>query len=141
VRPGTAPAADVAAATVPIAAVERRWASQPAQVSFEAPTLLVSESAVAAVLRLDRSQQVDGRVRVNWRTQGGTASPGRDFSPVTGVAEFSEGQTMRAIYIPLLNDRLAERDETFTVELFESGDGTRIHPTASVQATIRDDDR
>jgi hypothetical protein len=56
------------------------------------------------------------------------------------VAEFADGQSTRAIYIPLLNDRLVERDETFTVELFANGEGVRIHPTALAQVSIRDDD-
>jgi Protein kinase domain/Calx-beta domain len=115
-------------------------ARMPALISLDTPTLTVSEGAVAAVLRLHRTQQLNGRVQVTWRTQGVSADPGRDFSPVTGVAEFADGQSTRAIYIPLLNDRLAERDETFTVELFANGQGVRIHPTASAQATIRDDD-
>jgi hypothetical protein len=57
-----------------------------------------------------------------------------------GVAEFADGQSTRAIYIPLLDDRLAERDETFTVEVFSTGDGVRTYPTARAQVTIRDDD-
>jgi hypothetical protein len=79
-------------------------------------------------------------VQVTWRARGVSAEPGRDFSPVSGVAEFADGQSTRAIYIPLLNDRLVERDETFTVELFANGEGVRIHPTALAQVSIRDDD-
>jgi hypothetical protein len=56
------------------------------------------------------------------------------------VAEFADGQSTRAIYIPLLNDRLVERDETFTAEVFVNGAGVRIHPTALAQVTIRDED-
>lgn len=114
--------------------------AMPALISLDTPTLTVSEGAVAAVLRLERTQQLDTRVQVTWRADPGTAEAGRDFSPVMGVADFAEGQSTRAIYIPLLNDRLAERDETFTVEVFSTGDGVRIYPTARTQATIRDDD-
>jgi hypothetical protein len=112
----------------------------PAIISFETPALTVSEGAVAAVLRLQRTQHLNGRVQVTWRARGVSAEPGRDFSPVSGVAEFADGQSTRAIYIPLLNDRLVERDETFTVELFANGEGVRIHPTALAQVSIRDDD-
>jgi hypothetical protein len=112
----------------------------PALISLDTPTLMVSEGAVAAVLRLERTQRLGGRVQVTWRADPGTAEAGRDFSPVMGVADFADGQSTRAIYIPLLNDRLAERDETFTVEVFSTGDGVRIYPTARTQATIRDDD-
>ncbi len=136
VREAAPPAARASAPNTP----DRSEGRLPALISLDAPQVLVSEGAVAAVLRLDRRQQLDGRVQVKWRTQPGTAQPGKDFAPTSGTAEFADGQSTRAIYIPLLNDRLAERDETFTVELYENGDGTRIHPTASAQATIRDDD-
>jgi hypothetical protein len=112
----------------------------PALISLDVSTLTVSEGAVAAVLRLERTQQLDGRVQVTWRADPGTAEAGRDFSPVMGVAEFADGQSTRAIYIPLLDDRLAERDETFTIEVFSTGDGVRTYPTARAQVTIRDDD-
>ena len=137
VREAAPPAARASVANAP-ARTESRL---PALISIDAPQVLVSEGAVAAVLRLDRRQQLNGRVHVKWRTLAGSAEPGKDFAPISGTAEFADGQTTRAIYIPLLNDRLAERDETFTVELYESGDGTRIDPTARAQATIRDDDR
>ena len=141
-RQDSSPAApaggDVRAPTTGGAA--HRPASLPALISIDAPSVLVSEGAIAAVLRLDRRQHLAGRVQVKWRTEGGTALPGRDFAPTSGTAEFADGQTTRAIYIPLLNDRLAERDETFAVELYAASDGASIHPTARAQATIRDDD-
>jgi tRNA A-37 threonylcarbamoyl transferase component Bud32 len=135
-----------AAATSPSRAVEPQASvpalapGLPAIISFETPALTVSEGAVAAVLRLQRTQRLDGRVQVTWRTRGVSADPGRDFSPVSGVAEFADGQSTRAIYIPLLNDRLVERDETFTAEVFVNGASVRIHPTALAQVTIRDED-
>ena len=142
-RQGGAPKAAFAGprpAAEPQSSVPAPVVRAPAVITLDGPTLTVSEGAVAAVLRLERSQQLEGRVQVTWRTQAGSADPGRDYSPVTGVAEFADGQSTRAIYIPLLNDRLVERDETFTVELFASGEGVRIHPTARVQTTIKDDD-
>jgi hypothetical protein len=58
----------------------------------------------------------------------------------SGTAEFADGQQTRALYIPLLDDRRAESDETFAVELFASEDDVQIYPTARAQVTIRDDD-
>jgi tRNA A-37 threonylcarbamoyl transferase component Bud32 len=134
------PASSYSSTTMPPQRVAAAQPPMPALISLDVSTLTVSEGAVAAVLRLERTQQLDGRVQVTWRADPGTAEAGRDFSPVMGVAEFADGQSTRAIYIPLLDDRLAERDETFTVEVFSTGDGVRTYPTARAQVTIRDDD-
>jgi hypothetical protein len=116
--------------------------SQPAAlITLDTSLLAVTEGAVAAVLRISRSQQLAGPVRVTWRTQAGSALPGEDYIPIaSGTAEFADGQQTRALYIPLLDDRRAESDETFAVELFASEDDVQIYPTARAQVTIRDDD-
>jgi tRNA A-37 threonylcarbamoyl transferase component Bud32 len=139
-RPPKAPAAGSGAGPDTQRPAARFLPATPALISLDTASLTVSEGAVAAVLRLQRSGPLDGRVQVTWRAEPGTAEPGRDFSPVSGVAEFADGQSTRAIYIPLLNDRLAERDETFTVEVFTNDDNVRVDPTARALATIRDDD-
>jgi serine/threonine protein kinase len=129
-------------AAQPQAEAQDRLPVSAALISMQAPSVVVSEGAVAAVLRLDRMQRVSGRAQVRWRTQAGTASPGKDFEPVeSGTAEFADGQTMRAIYIPLRNDFIPERDETFSVELFAGSEGVRIYPAARTEVTILDDDR
>jgi serine/threonine protein kinase len=116
--------------------------SQPAAlITLDTSLLAVTEGAVAAVLRISRSQQLAGPVRVTWRTQAGSALPGEDYIPIaSGTAEFADGQQTRALYIPLLDDRRAESDETFAVELFASEGDVQIFPTARAQVTIRDDD-
>jgi hypothetical protein len=112
-----------------------------ALITLDTSFLVVTEGAVAAVLRINRSQQLEGPVRVTWRTHAGSALPGEDYIPIaSGTAEFADGQQTRALYIPLLDDRRAESDETFAVELFASADAVQIYPTARVQVTIRDDD-
>jgi serine/threonine protein kinase len=110
-------------------------------VSFEAPEVVTSEAAVAAVLRLQRLERFSGRVRVSWRAVGESATAGEDFdASATGTAEFADGQKLRAIYVPLLPDQIAEGTETFFVELTTDRKNVRIGPIGRVQVTIRDDD-
>jgi hypothetical protein len=110
-------------------------------VSFDADGVDVSEGAVSAVLRINRRQRMVGSAQVRWRALPGSALPGQDFAPMSsGTAEFADGQESRAIYVPLFNDRLAERDEKFTVELYSPDDGTTINPAARAEVTIHDDD-
>ncbi|MGH8310084.1 MAG: Calx-beta domain-containing protein, partial [Steroidobacteraceae bacterium] len=112
-----------------------------ALVSFDVGAISVSEGANSAVLRINRRHQLDGRAAVLWRTLAGSARPNEDFREIArGIAEFADGQTTRAIYIPLLNDLNVEPDETFAVELYSPDGMTRINPIPRVQVTVRDND-
>lgn len=110
------------------------------EISFESASIVTTESSVAAVFIIKRSQPLRGRARVQWVAISGTADAGIDFaSSAAGSVEFADGQAQRAIYVPLRNDLLKEGDETFTVQL-KSPQNARLGATASAEATIRDDD-
>ncbi len=110
------------------------------EISFDSPSIVTTESSVAAVFLIKRSQPLRGRVRVQWSAKSGTADAGIDFaSNAAGSVEFADGQAQRAIYVPLRNDLLKESDETFTVELL-TPQNARLGKVARAEATIRDDD-
>jgi len=110
------------------------------EISFDSTSIVTTESSVAAVFLIKRTQPLRGRVRVQWTAISGTADAGIDFaSNASGSVEFADGQAQRAIYVPLRNDLLKEGDETFTVKL-QSPQNARLGANASAVATIRDDD-
>lgn len=110
------------------------------EISFESNSIVTTESSVAAVFIIKRSQPLRGRVRVQWVATSGTADAGIDFaSNASGSVEFADGQAQRAIYVPLRNDLLKEGDETFTVTL-KSPQNAKLGAISSAEATIRDDD-
>jgi serine/threonine protein kinase len=110
------------------------------EISFDSPSIVTTESSVAAVFVIKRSQPLRGRVRVQWTAESGTADAGIDFaSNASGSVEFADGQAQRAIYVPLRNDLLKEGDETFTVRLL-SPQNARLGAIARAVATIKDDD-
>ena len=110
------------------------------EISFESASIVTTESSVAAVFLIKRSQPLRGRVRVQWKAESGTADAGIDFaSNASGSVEFADGQAQRAIYVPLRNDLLKEGDETFIVKLL-SPQNARLGAIASAEATIKDDD-
>jgi hypothetical protein len=110
------------------------------EISFESTSVVTSESSVAAVFLIKRSQPLSGRVSVSWKTVSGSADAGIDFaSDATGTVSFADGQAQRAIYVPLRNDLLKEGDETFYVELM-SPRSARLDKNTRAEAIIRDDD-
>jgi hypothetical protein len=110
------------------------------EISFDSPSIVTTESSVAAVFLIKRSQPLRGRARVQWTAESGTADAGIDFaSSASGSVEFADGQAQRAIYVPLRNDLLKEDDETFTVRLL-APQNAKLGASARSEATIRDDD-
>jgi serine/threonine protein kinase len=110
------------------------------QISFESPSVETTESSVAAVVVIKRSQPLSGRIRVQWSALSGTADAGIDFAAnAKGTIEFADGQAQRAVYVPLRNDLLKEEDETFTVQLQSQQPG-RLGAVSRATVKIRDDD-
>jgi serine/threonine protein kinase len=129
-----------------IGAEERALSSSQAPVrplsklSFGTNSIVTSESSIAAVFVVNRSEPHTGRVSVQWSAESGTAKAGEDFiANENGSIEFAEGQSQRAVYIPLRDDLLEEGEETFTVTLTDARGG-RVGEVASIEAIIRDDD-
>lgn len=107
--------------------------------SFSDASIVTSESSISAVFVVKRSAPLSGRTSVRWTAKAGTAQPDEDFIASSGTIAFADGQSQRAIYIPLRNDTEVEGDETFFVELSSPQRG-RLGEIARAEATIRDDD-
>jgi serine/threonine protein kinase len=61
------------------------------EISFESSSIVTTESSVAAVFLIKRTQPLRGRVRVQWSAQSGTADAGIDFgSNASGSVEFAD---------------------------------------------------
>jgi len=110
-------------------------------ISFDVPEVHVSEAAPAAVLRLNRRNNLTGRVRVGYRAVAGSAEAGSDFDGASsGVADFADGQTMRAIFVPLINDESIEPEEYFDVEITSVSGQGQVEPIGATRIVITDDD-
>jgi len=134
------PATVTAAPTASAPAANRpRPAAPVSEISFESSSVVTSESSVAAVFLIKRSQPLSGRVSVSWRAVSGTADAGIDFADASGTVTFADGQAQRAIYVQLRNDLLKEGDENFYVELL-SPKSARLGQISRAEAIIRDDD-
>src|SRR5690606_27216617 len=99
----------------------RARATPPARlstISFHSSTVTTSESSLAAVFVVERSPPLEGRARVQWSAESVSAQAGLDFVDAGGTIEFADGQSQRAIYVPLIDDQVKEEREVFEVRLF-----------------------
>lgn len=119
--------------------------SGPGTIDFDAPSYTVREDAGTLRVGVIRGGGTEGTVTVAYRTVADTANADLDFTPVSGVLTFGDGETSAEISIEILNDSLFEgaTPETFFVQLFDVtgravlGDGTEN--TLSVAVNIEDD--
>ncbi|MCX5423894.1 glycoside hydrolase family 3 N-terminal domain-containing protein [Streptomyces sp. NBC_00078] len=110
-----------------------------ASVTTDAAVYPVKEGGSATVevtLATTGSAPVDDPVTVTYETTGGTADPGRDYTPVTGTLTFPAGTASgatRTIHVPTLRDRSAESAEAIPLKLTVTGAKT---PAETPQVVI-----
>jgi chitinase len=79
-------------------------------------------------------------VSVRFATANGTAKSGRngDYLATSGTLSFAPGETTKTVAVTINNDKVAEANETFTVQLSSAVNATIT--TATATGTILDDD-
>ncbi|MGW2523370.1 glycoside hydrolase family 3 protein [Streptomyces sp. NPDC001617] len=98
-----------------------------ASVTTDAAVHPVREGGTATVevtVATTGSAPLDDPVTVAYKTAGGTADPGKDYTPVTGTLTFPAGTASGAtqtVRVPTLKDKSAEPAETIPLELTVTG--------------------
>lgn len=89
-------------------------------VSFASTDVKVSDDAPYVDVTLNRSAS-DGAVRVNFATVAGTAVPGTNYYPTSGIVAWADGDMEpKTIRVRLIPDLVAqwEKERTFTVKIW-----------------------
>src|SRR3989442_13639887 len=101
------------AAGILLVALGNAVAQSLSTVQFAAASYSVNENAGSVTLTVQRIGEPDGYAYMEYATRDGTATDGSDYIGQRGVLEFF-GETSLTIQISLLNDTVAECDETFS---------------------------
>jgi uncharacterized delta-60 repeat protein/uncharacterized repeat protein (TIGR01451 family) len=107
---------------------------------FESADYFVDEGATNITLYVVRAGMPSGPLTVDYTTGNGTATADIDYTLVSGRLTFSPYEFMKAITVPILEDTLAEGDETFTVRLFNLSPGASLINPSNATVTIVDND-
>jgi hypothetical protein len=78
-------------------------------------------------------------VSVDYATADGSALVGSDYTAKSGTLTFTPGQTSKTVAVTILDDALAEDDETFSLNLSNATGGIAIADAAGL-GTIQNDD-
>jgi serine/threonine protein kinase len=138
--PALAQAGSVSDAAATTAVIRSQALARAGSVSLQQANIVVSERATQAVVRIQRRDDLQGSVTVQWRTVPGTAQPGIDYSPIgSGSVSIPENQDIRVLYIPLIVNDASKSNEWFDLELTGVTGGARIGPVTRTRITILDD--
>jgi len=114
--------------------------SVPVTIQFGAPSFSVTEGAANATITLTREGGIGGAVAVTFATDGGTATPGSDFTGVTGQVFFAPNETIKTVTIPIADDALLEGNETVLLTLSNPTNGAVLGSPAQAVLTIGDNE-
>ena len=93
----------------------------------------VAESAGKAVIRVARVGDTLAPVQVTYRTSARTATAGADYTQVSGVLSFAQGERSKDVTVTVAKDGIAEPAETFAFELgTPAGSGAVVDTPTSV---------
>jgi hypothetical protein len=111
------------------------WGTGPTIRASAAPT---TEGEPSLDVEVTLSFRYSGLIVVEYATAGGTAKEGEDYRKSKGQLKFNPGQTQQVIRITLVDDNVAEDDETFVLQLNVEHRGKLEQP--KVVLSIIDDD-
>ena len=109
-------------------------------ISFEADSIHASAAQPLVAVSVRRQHNVQARGAFLWHVEGGTAYPGVDYRRMQPqLVTFLEGQSVRTLFIPLINTRAAlppNRPRSFTVALAPVAGGPSLGRLHRVTVTI-----
>jgi uncharacterized repeat protein (TIGR01451 family) len=103
---------------------------------FSKASYSVGETGPVATLTVKRSNGLASGVTVAYATSDGTATAGADYTATSGTLTFAAGVTSQTVNVPVLEDALAEGDETFSVTLSAPGGGGTLGVPSTATVTI-----
>jgi serine/threonine protein kinase len=109
-------------------------------ISFDSPAIRASSRQSLVAVTVKRLSATDRSGAFVWRVERGTAYPGVDYERIEPqVVRFTEGQTARTLFIPLLAGHaalLARGPRNFTVALQQVAGGPALGRFARVNVAI-----
>jgi secreted trypsin-like serine protease len=111
----------------------------PPNIEFQEPTYSVIEGVSQVRLTLERTNPW-GKATIRVATVNGTARTNSDFKSVSRVVTFKNGQSTATVTINIVNNRVKEDPESFTVVLSSPSSGWTLGSGSTATVTITDND-
>jgi len=112
-------------------------------VAFVNSTNVVSESLsnlVSAAIFVQRIGETNTTFSVNYSTTNGTATAGINYSNTMGTLTFTNGEVIKSILVPLINDPMVTGDLNFLIGLSSPTAGAQLTAPSVTTVVIHDAD-
>jgi hypothetical protein len=114
---------------------------RPGRLELSAGVYRVNEATAVVIADVVRRDGTRGRVGFRWRTVPRSAGDGDDYVGVDWQRlELADGEEVARIFVPLVNDGLAEDPETFLIEIAQPDGGATLGERSRAEVRIVDDD-
>ena len=110
------------------------------RIGFSATNYTCQEGDGYAYITVVRTNGTAGIVSVRYSTADGTATAGLDYVPTNNILSFAEGETIKTIAIPIIDDAIRETDETLLLTLSDPTGGVGLGPITNAVLTIYDNE-
>ncbi|MBI4560081.1 MAG: hypothetical protein HY706_21010 [Candidatus Hydrogenedentes bacterium] len=107
---------------------------------FAVASFTVAENVGQATLTVQRANDVDTPVSVDYATTDGTATNGLKYTATNGTLAFAANETNQSIVVPILNNGLVEGTKNFRVILSNPDGGAVLGTRTNVLVSITDND-
>ena len=87
------------------------------EVRFASASYSIAENGGSALITVERENPAGGTITIAYATVDGTATDGADYTGVAGTLEFAAGVMSTNFQVPILDDSLAEANETVLLRL------------------------
>lgn len=115
--------------------------AQPGIIALAQSVYTIQENGGSLLVSVVRSGGASGAVSITYATSDGTAQAGQDYTAVSGILTWADGETgPKTFSIPILNDGLFEGSEGFSITLSQPTGGATVGSPASASITIQNDD-
>lgn len=114
--------------------------NSPGDLAFNATTSSSNENSGVAAITVDRVGGSSGIVTVDYSTSNGTALAGTDYTATSGTLTFLNNETLKTVFVPILNNTKDEPSRTFNVTLANATGGAFVASPSTHVQTITDDD-
>lgn len=120
-----------------------------APLEFPLDHLTVPENQTTIEVEVSRGLDVDGVTEigpvnqvanVDWYLASGSAIAGEDFHDDKGTLTFQAGETKKRITVQLINDKVPEQAENFTVHLVNASQNAYIKPPGIATVVLSPND-
>ncbi|MET0073959.1 MAG: Calx-beta domain-containing protein [Candidatus Thiodiazotropha lotti] len=100
----------------------------------------IDENTSRLIVTVRRVGNSEGEVSVEFTTSDDDAVAGSDYLSQSGRLTFADGETLRTIEIPIINDRDDEENEAFQIVLSDVRGNAALGHQDEVEVVILDDD-